>query len=144
MTEAKNLEQSETDNSFGKEYKLCSKRVIDDLFLSGRTVKQYPLRVLFKKNPIHYNERTAFQIVISVPKKKIRKAHDRNSVKRVIRELIRKNKIGLEDLLDQQNEKLALFLIYSESTILEYSILEKKIIKLIHQLQISICNEKTE
>lgn len=144
MIEAKNLEEAQTDHTFGKAYKLCSKRVIDDLFLSGETLKQYPLRLLFKKNPVHYNEKTAFQIVISVPKKKIRKAHDRNRVKRVIRELIRKNKNGLENILDHQNEKLALFLIYSESTILDYAIIEKKINKLIHQLQISICNEKTE
>jgi ribonuclease P protein component len=137
-----NLQNSGHDSTFGKEYKLCSKRVIDELFETGATLKQYPLRLLYIKKPVHFSKNTAFQIVISVPKKKIRKAHDRNKVKRIIRELIRKNKHELENILEIQNDKLAIFLIYSESTILEYALLEKKLNKLIHQLENSIRNEK--
>lgn len=142
MIDPLNLQNSGHDNSFGKDYKLCSKRVIDELFETGVTLKQYPLRLIYIKDPLHFSKNTAFQMVISVPKKKIRKAHDRNKVKRIIRELIRKNKHELENILETQNNKLAIFLIYSESTILEYSLIEKKINKLIHQLQNSIRNEK--
>ena len=110
--------------------------------MTGETVKQYPLRLIYKSNPLHSSLRTSFQIVISVPKKKIRKAHDRNKVKRILRELIRKNKNELELLLTDKQLKLALFLIYSESALLDYTILEKKIKKLFQQLQNTINNEK--
>lgn len=141
MIDHLNLQDKESNNSFGKEYKLCSKRVIDELFNNGKTIKQYPLRLLFIKNPLHSAEKVRFQIVISVPKKKIKKAHDRNTVKRILRELIRKNKQELEKMLEIKNCKIALFLIYSETSILEYSLLEKKTIKLFQQLQNTINNE---
>jgi ribonuclease P protein component len=142
LTETTSLEDRVASFDFGKDYKLCSKIVIDDLFVTGETVKQYPLRLIYKPNPLHSSLRTSFQIVISVPKKKIRKAHDRNKVKRILRELIRKNKNELELLLTDKQLKLALFLIYSESALLDYTILEKKIKKLFQQLQNTITNEK--
>jgi ribonuclease P protein component len=136
------LEDKPKDFSFGKDYKLCSRRVIDELFEKGEIIKQYPLRLLYTKNPTHFSEDTAFQIVISVPKKKIRKAHDRNKVKRMIREQVRLNKHHIEQLLNKNKEKLALFLIYSETTILDYSILEKKTKKLFQQLYNTLNNEQ--
>jgi ribonuclease P protein component len=142
LTDTLTFQKSEKNSTFGKEYKLCSKSVIDDLFATGETMKQFPLRILFIKNPNHFSEKTTFQIVISVPKKKIRRAHERNRIKRVLRELVRLNKESLENTLINQNTKLAMFLIYSETTLLDYLILEKKINKLFQQLQISINNEK--
>lgn len=142
MIDLIHVENSKSDNSFGKDYKLCSKRVIDELFVSGETLKQYPLRLLFLIDPIHSSDKTTFQIVISVPKKKIRKAHDRNKIKRMLRELVRNNKHELEHQLTNEQVKLALFLIYSDSTELDYSIMEKKFKKLIQQLQNKITHVK--
>ncbi len=142
MINSVDLEDKLKDFSFGKNYKLCSRRVVDELFEKGDIIKQYPLRLLYIKNPAHFNEDTAFQIVISVPKKKIRKAHDRNKVKRMLREQVRINKHHIEQLLHKNKEKLALFLIYSESTILDYPILERKTKKLFQQLYNTLNNEQ--
>lgn len=142
MINSVDLEDKLKDFSFGKNYKLCSRRVVDELFEKGDLIKQYPLRLLYIKNPAHFNEDTAFQIVISVPKKKIRKAHDRNKVKRMLREQVRINKHHIEQLLHKNKEKLALFLIYSESTILDYPILERKTKKLFQQLYNTLNNEQ--
>lgn len=142
MINSVDLEDKLKDFSFGKNYKLCSRRVVDELFEKGDIIKQYPLRLLYIKNPAHFNEYTAFQIVISVPKKKIRKAHDRNKVKRMLREQVRINKHHIEQLLHKNKEKLALFLIYSESTILDYPILERKTKKLFQQLYNTLNNEQ--
>jgi ribonuclease P protein component len=125
---------TDNNNSFGKEYKLCSKRVIDELFEGTEAVKQYPLRLLYKKNPIHSSNEKSFQIVISVPKRKIRKANKRNRIKRILREIIRLNKHELEKELINHDLKLALFLIYNESTELDYPLLDKKVKKLFQQL----------
>jgi ribonuclease P protein component len=133
-----------SDQKFGKEYKLCSKKLIDELFNSGSSVKQYPLRMLFCKMPAEYEVQTPFQIVFAVPKKKIRAAHDRNYVKRMLREIFRKNKRELEEALNANQMKLALFLIYSEKEIIDFSVLEKKTLKLIQQLILSLAHDKNE
>ena len=80
MIDPLNLQNSGHDNSFGKDYKLCSKRVIDELFETGATLKQYPLRLLYIKEPVHFSKNTAFQIVISVPKKKILRSDNVSNV----------------------------------------------------------------
>ena len=131
-----------SDQRFGKEYKLCSKKLIDQVFTHGSTVKQYPLRLIFEEIPETYLINTPFQIVFAVPKKKIRAANDRNYIKRLLREIFRKNKAELEEKLKIKNKKLALFLIYSEKETLEYSVLEKKTLKLLQQLTISLDHDK--
>lgn len=131
-----------SDQQFGKEYKLCSKKLIDDVFNNGSTVKQFPLRLLFIEIPEIHQIKTPFQIVFAVPKKRFRAANDRNYIKRMLREAFRKNKAELEEQLKIKNKKLALFLIYNEKEILEYSILEKKTLKLIQQLTISLDHDK--
>ena len=131
-----------SDQQFGKEYKLCSKKLIEDVFNNGSSVKQYPLRLLFIEIPEMSQIKTSFQIVFAVPKKRIRAANDRNYIKRMLREAFRKNKAELEEQLKIRNKKLALFLIYSEKEILEYSVLEKKTLKLLQQLTIFLDHDK--
>lgn len=60
----------------------------------------------------------------------------------MLRELVRNNKHELEHQLTNEQVKLALFLIYSDSTELDYSIMEKKFKKLIQQLQNKITHVK--
>ena len=93
------------DQSFGKEYKLCSKKLIDSLFAEGKSVKAFPFTLFFL---LHENsENVPFQLVISAPKRINRHAHDRNRIKRIVREAIRKNKFILEDFLTETNQQLA-------------------------------------
>jgi ribonuclease P protein component len=75
-----------------------------------------------------------FQIVISAPKKINRHAHDRNRIKRVAREAIRKNKFILEDFLTETKQQLAIFLVYTAKEELSTDQLDKKIKKLFTQL----------
>ena len=117
---------------FGKEYKLCSKKIIDELFKTGRHIKSFPLRFIYKKKVLTTGQR--FQVVISVPKKRFKKAPDRNRLKRLIREAVRKNKHALESFLLQKDEQVALFLIYIGQEILTYAEIEAKIVKAFNRL----------
>jgi len=120
------------DERFGKSYKLCSQVKIEQLFEQKKTVKKYPLTA-------HYlltedNIEKPFQIVISAPKKIFRKAHERNRIKRLMKETFRKNKLTLETFLNQEQKKVYLFLVYTSNEEFDYKTLMKKTKQLIELL----------
>ena len=75
-------------------------------------------------------------MVISVPKRNFKKAHDRNRIRRQLKEAFRLNKGTLEEKLIEQKQQIALFIVYTERTALEYKVLESKMKKLIQQISI--------
>lgn len=80
------------------------------------------------------DETVSFQIVLSAPKRNFRKAHDRNRIKRLMREAIRKNKLPLESFLEERGKCLALFVIYTSREEFSLAVLEKKTKQLISGL----------
>ena len=96
-------------NTFSKSERICSQIVIDDLFKKGKILKSFPFLVRYL--PYSFNKGAKVQIVISVPKRKVKKAVDRNRLKRQIREVYRLNKKNLLEKFEEKEEGLALFLI---------------------------------
>ena len=122
--------------SFGKEYKLCSHNQIDYLFKEGKKVKEYPITIIY--SPTELPLTTQFQLLISVPKRLFKKAHDRNYIKRCIREIVRKNKHELETQLETNDKKLIFALVYTSKEQLAFSVLEQKLVKAIAKLTLQI------
>ena len=120
------------DQSFGKHYKLCSKKLIESLFKEGKSVKAFPFTLFYLKQ--ENSADVPFQIVISAPKKINSHAHDRNRIKRITRETVRKNKFILENFLTESNQQLAIFLICTAKEELSTELMDKKIKKLFAQL----------
>ena len=116
------------DQTFGKEYKLCSQKKIESLFKTGKTLKKFPLIVHFQE--VEETLSKPFQIVISAPKRIYRKAHDRNRIKRLMREAVRKNKTILESYLIPKNKNIILFLVYTNKEEIPIDVLLKKTEKL--------------
>ena len=130
------------DQTFGKEYKLCSQKKIKSLFKTGNLVKKFPLIVHFQE--VEETLSKPFQVVISAPKRIYRKAHDRNRIKRLMREAVRKNKNILESYLIPKNKNIILFLVYTNKEEIPLDVLMKKteqlfnlVIKNIDQNEIS-------
>lgn len=109
---------------------------MDDLFESGKKVHSFPFLAIYSFQSLPDN--VPFQVTVSVPRRAFRKAHDRNRVKRLMRECIRKNKELLESVLIQQDEQLALFLIYRHHEEPDYTRLMQKTRKLFLTLNESI------
>ena len=116
----------------GKNYKLCSKTLIEELFKSGITVKSYPLIAIIK--PVHFESNIPFKIVFSAPKRTFKKAVERNRIKRICKEAVRKNKSILETYLIENKIQLAVFLVYSSKDELTNVQLEKKTVKLFNAI----------
>lgn len=76
--------------TFNKEERLCSRKHLDLLFKNGSSFLLYPFRVSYLF--IDVATTVPAQVVINVPKKRYKRAVDRNLLKRRIREAYRLNK----------------------------------------------------
>lgn len=112
------------NQQLGKEYKLCNKQLIDALFDSGSSQKQYPLIAKYAIQDL--KSETPFQIVIAAPKRTFKTAIQRNRIKRICREAVRKNKADLESYLEDKNEQLGIFLLYTGKEEIQQQKLEQK------------------
>ena len=130
------------DQTFGKKYKLCRQKLIDSVFKSGTTVKQYPFVVHFME--IEEKLEAPFQITVSAPKRLFKKAHDRNRIKRLMRETIRKNKLILETFITTNNKQLILFMVYTSKEEMKYDVLLRKTEQLFTQLVNKFENNDTK
>jgi len=120
---------------FGKAYKLCSQKTIESLFKEGKSLRLYPFVVYYKEQNLPVGQ--TFQLVFSAPKRVFRLAHERNRIKRLLRESFRKKKLILEEALSNDHKQLALFVIYTAKEELP---LEKLVTKT-EQLLVKITQE---
>lgn len=76
--------------TLGKQERLKSKTLIGRLYQEGKSVKCFPLRLVY----IQESHTSSFpaQVGVSVPKRNFKKAVNRNRIKRLLRETYRKQK----------------------------------------------------
>ncbi len=108
--------------SFDKQEKLKSEKAISDLFLKGRSVSQYPLRLFFDKYELPENSKT--KTAVSVSKRNFKKAVDRNLIKRLLREAYRINKSGL---FNNTNGEYAFMILYIGKDIPDFDFINTKL-----------------
>jgi len=96
--------------SFTKAERLTGKKIIEDLFRNGASVKQYPFVLLWKK--VEDNGSAPARLAISVPKRRVKLAVNRNRIKRLVRESYRTQKQPLYQLLKDQEQHLVMLLIF--------------------------------
>lgn len=95
---------------FKKEERLCNRRLLNQLYHEGSSFLLYPFRVTFFPA---YQLPYPSQVVISAPKKRFKRAVDRNIIKRRMREAYRLQKATyLYNFLDQHGVQVLLSLQY--------------------------------
>lgn len=111
--------------SLSKSERLCSKKVIERLFAGGaRSFSLFPLRVVYL--PVEELEGRA-AILVSVSKRRFKRAVKRNRVKRQIREAYRKNKQPLLDMLEARGQRMAVAFIYLSDKLSESALLKERV-----------------
>lgn len=119
--------------TFKKQERLSGQKIIDTLFSEGRNFVVSPFRVVWLEYELEGP--SPAQVLISVSKKRIKKAVDRNLVKRRIREAYRKNKDEFYEFLNRKGVKCAFALLYNSDLIADYKEIEEKINLLLQRFQ---------
>ncbi len=102
--------------SFNKSERLCSKKVIDKLFLEGNSVFSYPVKIVYIETLLP--SKVPVQVGFSVGKRNFKRAVQRNLIKRKMREVYRLNK---PEFYKEIGEKqVAVFFIFTGKSIPDY------------------------
>lgn len=134
-------QKNNMDFSLPKKYKLCSLKQIEELYAKGNLVKAFPIRICYltesnlkTEASLDEDDSPMFKVLFSAPKRKFKHAHDRNYIKRLLRELLRLNKHELEKVLIEQKKKLIFSITFVGTERPDYKFLEQKFTKALQQL----------
>lgn len=119
--------------TFGKEERLKSNLAIQGLLKRGKAVFSFPLKIYWDFSPDSH-QKYPVRAAITVPKRKFRRAVDRNLMKRRINEAYRLNKHMLYETLDQHQQKIQLIILLLSDEFIPYDQLEKKMREILRQL----------
>ena len=116
------------DYTFKKSEKLKSKKLIERLFVEGKSVSVFPLRLVYLQTSLDNNVST--KAGVSVSKRNFKKAVDRNRVKRLLREVYRLNK---GQFFNNTTTQYAFMILYIGAEIPDFNVLESKMKLLFEQ-----------
>ena len=119
--------------TFKKEERLSRKKLVDQLFSEGKSLVVFPYRIVWMRGD--FESKYPAQVLINVPRKKFKRAVDRNLIKRRTREAYRRNKDLWYKFLDGENFKCVFTLLYISTEIASYKDIEEKIILILQRLQ---------
>lgn len=113
-------------NTLCKAERLYSKIIIEKMFAGGasRSFSVFPLRAVYMSVE---KQEMPVSILISVPKKRFKRAVKRNRVKRQVREAYRKNKEVLWQALEDREQGVAVAFIYLSNELFPSVEIENKI-----------------
>ena len=90
--------RTDIQNTFPKKEKLKSKKYFEQLFMEGKSINSFPLKLMYL--PTNFDVNVPIKTGVIAPKKKFRSAVKRNRVKRLLREAYRLNKHLVYDNID--------------------------------------------
>jgi ribonuclease P protein component len=122
--------------SYNKFEKLKSRKQIELLFAKGKSISAFPVKVFYL--PIDHTPLHPVQVGVGVSARHFKKAVDRNTIKRRMREAYRLHKLPLHDHLVAEQKSVAVFILWIDkqipSTALVQDLMPTVIEKLIKQL----------
>ena len=121
---------------FPKSERLSLKNDIDNLFDKGQSFISYPLRIIYLPNSVDDSTESGISVLVSVPKRRIKRAVKRNRLKRLIRESFRLNKDTLTNTHELSGKRLHIAFMYVCDDILPFADIEKAMLKALNKIRV--------
>jgi ribonuclease P protein component len=120
------------DYKLNKGEKLCSRTAVQLLFGEGKSMMAFPLRAAYRLRP---RGEHPVQFLISIPKKRIRHAVMRVTLRRRVREAYRLNRRdSLLAALEQQGVGVDIAFVYLDTTPAPYAVINERMISLLSRI----------
>ena len=120
------------DHKLKKDEKLCSRTAVERIFGEGKSLMAFPLRAAYRIRPIGDHP---VQFLISIPKKRIRKAVGRVALRRRVREAYRLNRHTLlTPVLEQSGQGVDIAFVYLDTSLAPYSVINEKVCSLLQRI----------
>ena len=113
--------------TLGKQERLKSKTLIGKLYKEGKSVKTFPLRLVYIQT--EHTSKYPAQVGVSVPQRNFKKAVDRNRLKRLLRETYRKQKQVVYNTIDKPYVYMISYIGKEEFTYAEIELKMEKLLK---------------
>lgn len=120
-------------NTLPKSERLCSKKLFDQLFSQSESLAKYPIRLVWTETALPETDGPV-QVAFTVPKRKFKRAVDRNRLKRLMREAYRTNKMRLHTVLRSRQKQIALLILYTGKDGADFVEIREKIILTLNRL----------
>lgn len=96
--------------SYNKFEKLKSRKQIELLFAKGKSIASFPVKVFYL--PVEHTPVHPVQVGVGVSARNFKKAVDRNTIKRRMREAYRLHKLPLHEHLVAQQKTVVVFILW--------------------------------
>lgn len=117
---------------FNKKEKLKSRKSIESLFRSGSTFSSPPFRLLYRRVN---NPGVPVLMTVAIPRRSIRRAVDRNLLKRRTREAYRLQKNGLVGKVEAKKHAYEILFLYQSGEIADYKTIRSAVRVLLTRLE---------
>ncbi len=119
--------------TFPKTVRLHLRNEVAQVFAQGQSIFQFPFRAVFmiveKPNP-----ESPFQVLLNVSKRKFKRAVDRNTVKRKMRESFRLQQEVLQKISVDTQHQLLIAIMYIDAKHNDYEVYHKSMHKLLQKM----------
>lgn len=119
--------------TLSKSERIYAQKKIDALFKDGNSFIAYPLRIVFICSE-KIDDTPAVSMLVSVSKRKFKRANKRNRIKRLVREAFRLNKLLLHDIAKHHGCSIDIAFLYLKDELSTYAEIEKAMLKTIDTL----------
>jgi ribonuclease P protein component len=113
--------------------RLKSRKQIDTLFAGGKGFAVFPLRVMYQFFP---DEQPGVQIGVTASKRYLKKAVDRNRIKRLLREAYRLQKEALVAQVQEGGKRGTVFFLYTDKSLPSFAVVNNAMAKCLKKLAV--------
>jgi len=119
-------------NTLPKDERLSRKKLIDELFAHGLAIKTPALVLVWRELTLPVE--LPAQVMFTASKRNFRRAHDRNRVKRLMREAYRVQKHDLLDAMAGSGKQFGLLFIFTGRQLPDYAYVHGRTTELLRRM----------